>query len=106
MPLERRKESRLPLDDICYACLAQAGRVALDCVILDISPHGARVGVAFEGEGLAVGTIISLHVEKPCYNIYFNNRQGKVIWNCGLQMGLFFPDPVYIAPMTPISKNM
>ena len=95
---ERRKDVRIPLDDLCYAYVSQDSGPALQCLLLDVSPCGARVGLPVGPAHPPAGLAITLHVEEPALSMFFNQRRGKVVWNSGVQMGICFDDKVNITP--------
>lgn len=95
---ERRKDVRIPLDDLCYAFVSQESGPTLECILLDVSPCGARVGLPAGEVHPQVGSGIILHVEDPCLSMFFNQRKGRVVWNSGVQVGVFFDERINTSP--------
>ena len=95
---ERRKDVRIPLDDLCYAYVCQDSGSELQCILLDVSPCGARVGLPVGAHPPPAGSSIVLYVEEPALSKFFNQRRGKVVWNRGVQMGMLFNEKVNATP--------
>ena len=98
MQQERRKDVRIPLDDLCYAYVTLSSGPTLECILLDVSPCGARVGLPASDNYPYIGENIVLHVDEASLSTFFNQRKGRIVWTRGVQMGIFFEDPVKVTP--------
>jgi len=89
---ERRKNPRIPLEDIFYVHIASAGQ-ELPSVLLDISVSGARLGLPPDKLLPPAGSVITFK-NTSLLAALLENRTAIVMWSSGVQFGALFTEQI------------
>ena len=92
---ERRKNPRIPLEDIFYVHVVSDG-LELPSVLLDVSVSGARLGLPPDKALPPVGSGI-IFKSTSLLAALLENRTATVMWRGGVQFGVLFTEQVDVS---------